>query len=780
MVALTFPVQTSVVARGAKQLGVTGAARDRVVAALVALTATAGTMAPTQAQAQQSLPAISVGAAPRHAGVRSAPARRPVAAPRPAASPALAAPATPAPSSPAPASPPPLGALPVAANRFATVLVVPQEELRRLPGATLGDLLFDKPGVTGSSYAPGAASRPVVRGLDNYRVRVQENGLGASGASELGEDHGVPLDPLGANRVEVIRGPATLRWGSAAMGGVVSVENNRIPDRPPCADAALFKDTGCATIETRAAVSTVEGALENSTLLDAGRGNFLVHADATGRRAGDYAIPAYPYLFPPEPPPPVYGRQPNTAMRMASASLGGTYLFDAGHVGVSVTQFYSRYHIPGIEPSATDTRIDMRQTRIAAKGEMRPSSDAVEKIRFWFGLADYKHNELANIEGLDGVQQTFTNQELETRVETLLKPVALPVGTLKTSFGFQGTHQFLTAPGQEGGLFDPNRTRSVAGFLFGELAFNDAQRVQLAGRLEHAQATGAMPDVLIDPGLSRPLDRQFTPASGAFGFLQNLPGEMVASVTAQYAQRAPRAAELFSRGPHEATGTFDIGDPNLRIEGARTLEIGLRRAPGPFRFEASLFHTAFDRFIFRNLTGESCETSFASCTPFGEGGDLVQAFYAQRNAVFRGGEFQSQLDLAPLAGGTFGVENQADLVRASFTGGGNVPRMPPARLGGGFFWRDANWLARVNLLHAFAQNAIATTGETPTKGYDLLKAELSYRVIFPPNAAPGREMTIGLSGNNLLNADMRNSVSFRKDEVLLPGRNLRVFANIVF
>jgi iron complex outermembrane receptor protein len=106
--------------------------------------------------------------------------------------------------------------------------------------------------------------------------------------------------------------------------------------------------------------------------------------------------------------------------------------------------------------------------------------------------------------------------------------------------------------------------------------------------------------------------------------------------------------------------------------------------------------------------------------------------------------------------------------------------MPPVRLGGGLFWRDANWLARVNLLHAFAQNAIAATGETPTKGYDLLKAELSYRVIFPPNAPLGREMTIGLSGNNLLNADMRNSVSFRKDEVLLPGRNLRVFANIVF
>jgi iron complex outermembrane receptor protein len=119
-------------------------------------------------------------------------------------------------------------------------------------------------------------------------------------------------------------------------------------------------------------------------------------------------------------------------------------------------------------------------------------------------------------------------------------------------------------------------------------------------------------------------------------------------------------------------------------------------------------------------------------------------------------------------------------VRASFTSGGNVPRIPPVRLGGGLFWRDANWLARVNLLHAFAQNNIAATGETPTGGYNLLKAELSYRMKFEPDNPWGSEMTLGLVGNNLLNADIRNSVSFRKDEVLLPGANLRVFANILF
>ena len=270
--------------------------------------------------------------------------------------------------------------------------------------------------------------------------------------------------------------------------------------------------------------------------------------------------------------------------------------------------------------------------------------------------------------------------------------------------------------------------------------------------------------------------RNFTPKSGAVGFLQDLPDGLVASLTAQYVERAPRAPELFSRGIHEATGTFDIGNPNLAIEGAKSIEIGLRRPMGPFRFEATAFYTRFDGFIFRNLTGAVCENAIASCAIDGEG-DLRQANYAQRNAIFRGGEFQSQLDLAPLLGGVFGVENQFDVVRATFVGGGNAPRIPPARLGGGLFWRDSNWLMRVNLLHAFAQRNIDPTNETPTKGYNLLRAEISYRMLFDPGDPRGRAMTIGLVGDNLLNDDIRNSVSFRKDEILLPGANLRFFAN---
>ena len=164
--------------------------------------------------------------------------------PRPAARPAVTAPAPATPEPAAPAELPP-GWLPIVADQFATVTVVSREEIERNGGATLGDLLFGKPGITGSSFAPGAASRPIVRGLDTYRVRIQENGIGSSGVSELGEDHAVPLDPLAAERVEVVRGPATLRWGSQAIGGVVNATNNRIPDALPCPPQAQPRAMAC-------------------------------------------------------------------------------------------------------------------------------------------------------------------------------------------------------------------------------------------------------------------------------------------------------------------------------------------------------------------------------------------------------------------------------------------------------------------------------------------------------------------------------------------------------
>jgi iron complex outermembrane receptor protein len=711
------------------------------------------------------------------------------------------------PAQPAPvAAVPQQGVLPVVTDQFATVTVVPNEEIRREGGATLGDLLFSKPGITGSSFAPGASSRPIIRGLDVNRVGILENGTGGGGASDLGEDHFVPIDPLATNQVEVVRGPAALRYGSTSIGGIVSATNNRIPDALPSCAATPIETYGlpakaplanvqplsCVTVETRTAVSSVDRGVEGGILLDAGGGNFAFHADAYGRKSSDYNIPSYPYLF--DQTRPVNGRQPNSGAQADGASIGGSYIFDGGFIGAAITQNDSLYRIPGIDGADHQTRIDAHQTKITAKGEYRPDSAAIDAIRLWAGATDYRHNEIGLADPADpttlGVRQSFTNKEQEGRVEVQLMPFNARFATVTTALGLQAGHQELTAPSPDdpgsvfNGLWDPNHNARVAGYIFNEFKFTDATKAQIAGRIEHVDLHGSTPDFPADflpdgsPQVSTARNPSYTPKSGSIGLIQNLPGDLVASVTAQYVERAPKPAELFSRGPHDATATFDIGNPNLAIETAKSIEVGLRRATGPLRFEATAYYTRFNNFIFRRLTGVMCDEDFASCgAPDAE---LRQAVYSQRDAIFRGGEFQSQLDIAQFYGGTWGVENQFDVVRATFTDGTNVPRIPPVRVGGGVFWRDANWLARINFLHAFAQNDIAVIGETPTAGYNLLKAEISYKTKLDPSFFGARELMVGIVGNNLLNENIRNSVSYTKDEVLMPGIGVRAFANLKF
>ncbi|MDH2348487.1 TonB-dependent receptor [Bradyrhizobium sp. SSUT77] len=710
------------------------------------------------------------------------------------------------PAAAAPAAAPQQGVLQIVTNQFATVTVVPNEEIRREGGGQLGDLLFSKPGITGSSFAPGASSRPIIRGLDVNRVGIIENGANASGASDLGEDHFVPIDTLATNQVEVVRGPAALRYGSTSIGGVVSATNNRIPDAlPSCAPSfqtygmptkaplAAATTSPCVTAETRSAYSSVDRGVESGVLLDTGGGNFAFHADVYGRNTTDYSIPSYPYLAD-QTRSVANGRQPNSATRADGASIGGSYFFQGGYIGAAITQTDSLYHIPGIDGADHNTRIDGHQTKITVKGEYHPDAAAIDAVRFWAGATDYRHNEIGLADpgdpNTDGVRQTFTNKEQELRVETQLMPFNARFAEVTTAFGFQAGHQELTAPSPDdpgalfNGLWDPNRNYRVAGYVFNEFKFSEQTKAQIAGRIEHVELHGSTPDFPADflpdgtPQTSIVRNPSFTPKSGSIGLLQDLPGGMVGSITAQYIERAPKPAELFSRGPHDATATFDIGNPNLAIETAKSVEVGLRKATGPLRFEATVFYTHFDNFIFRRLTGVMCDGDFDSCgTP---GAELNQAVYSQRNANFRGGEFQSQLDVGAFQGGIWGIENQFDVVRATFTDGTNVPRIPPVRVGGGVFWRDDNWLMRVNLLHAFAQNDVAVIAETPTAGYNLLKAEVSYKTKLNPNAFGAREMLVGLVGNNLLNENIRNSVSYNKDEVLMPGIGVRAFANFKF
>ena len=214
----------------------------------------------------------------------------------------------------------------------------------------------------------------------------------------------------------------------------------------------------------------------------------------------------------------------------------------------------------------------------------------------------------------------------------------------------------------------------------------------------------------------------------------------------------------------------------MRLEKAKTIELSLRRPVGQFRFDATAYYTHFNGFIYRRLTGLLCGEDFNSC---GNETGFTQVVYSQQNANFIGAEIKGQYDVAELGSGMFGLDAQFDVVRARFADGSNVPRIPPARVGAGAYWQDGQWYARAGLLHAFAQNATATN-ETFTGGYNDVRAEMRYKLKLDPHVYGFCEMNLSVFATNLLDQQIRNAVSFRKDDVLMPGRSVRIAASLKF
>ena len=645
-----------------------------------------------------------------------------------------------------------------ASDAFQSTTVLAGTDLQRASAASLADLLASQPGIAASTFAPGA-SRPNIRGLDDYRVRIQENGIGTHDASDFSQDHQVPVDPNSADRVEVIRGPATLRYGNQAIGGVVNAVNNRIPE-------ALVPNGFSARL--KGAASSVDHGGDGAASIDASGNNIAIHVDAFGRRAGDYRIPG--------------GVQANTRLQAQGQSIGGSYIFDGGYIGTALQHMTSLYHIPGIDDAKQNTRIDLRQTKFTSKGEWRAPNEAIAAVRFAFGISDYAHDELGiGSNGFDGVQNTIKNKEIEGRIELDHAMIPTALGALTGNWGLQASNRKLGTFGNLGGLLAPTNTDTVAGFVFEQLQLTETLKLQAAGRIEHLNLTGMAPtfpaNFLPPPDLiaETAAGRSFTPKSFSTGLLQMLPWEMQASLNLQHAERAPAAPELYSRGSDDASGTFVIGNPSLKIETAESIELGLKRTQGSFRFEASIYAIRYQDFIFKDVTGNRCVDEFSTC---GAAGPLTQVAYRQRDAHFRGAEVIAQLDVAQIWGGTFGLDGQFDVVRATFADGTNVPRITPMRAGGGVWWRNADWRAKIGLLHAFTQNDTGNN-ETATPGYNLLKAELSYTHVAAAESGL-REVTVGISGDNLLDERIRNHISFKKTEVLQPGLGVRLFTNIRF
>ncbi|MGH1572921.1 TonB-dependent receptor plug domain-containing protein [Methylobacterium sp. P31] len=653
----------------------------------------------------------------------------------------------------------PTGILPVATNTFSPVTVVTQDQIARDQPRTLGDALFGRPGISGTTYAPGAASRPILRGLDNARVRIQENGIVNGGVSDLGEDHAVPVNPLVTDRIEVIRGPATLRYGSGAIGGVVSADNNRVPTVIPANGVQGQVTSGFSSVD--------KGRLGAATV-DASGDGIAVHADGFKTADDSYAIPG--------------GIQHNSYNESQGGAFGISAIGDRGFVGISFSHYDAIYAIPGGVAEQDRTRLTPDQHRILSRGEYRPLDGPFEVIRYWAGYSVYRHSEIGfGADGIEGVQAIFKNREAEGRLELQHVPVFTEFGTLTGALGFQSDRRVINSEFES--FLPRTESRANAVYLFEELELRPGTRLQVAGRYEvdrlsstAAQFPAGYVPVDGQEPFQYPLIRLFAPKSASIGALQDLPYGFVASLTGSYVERGPTGYELFSQGPHDATATFEIGNPDLRKERARTVEASIRRAEGPLRLDATGYYTRYTDFIYRNYTGLTCGDDFASC---GTGTDLRQIVYQQQNATFYGAEIIGQYDLVPVGNGFAGIEAQFDFVRAQFDNGSNGPRIPPYRLGGGVYLRANGWLARVNLLHAFSHDATAVY-ESTTPGYDDLRAELSYTKVIDPAVYGASAITLGVQGRNLLNDDIRNSTSFKKEEILLPGRNVRLFLTAQF
>lgn len=636
--------------------------------------------------------------------------------------------------------------------------VVEGDELARLNRPQIGDMLASLPGVSASSFSPGA-SRPVLRGFQGERVRVLVDGIGSIDASNTSVDHAVAFDSLTAERVEILRGPASLLFGSSAIGGAVNIFDRRIPRRVPAdhvhVDAlasygsAANERSGGASVDVALAsniVAHVDGGYTRTNDLRIG-GNQLaptlrasVLADAAAARlAGD--IPRADSL---SAAANQRGVIPNTATETKSAGAGLAVINDGGSLGFSVSWFDTAYGIPARPgDSGGNVSIGLEQWRADVRAEV-DLGGFFSALRFRAGFADYQHAEF------DGpvIGTQFFNQGLEARAEL----VQARRGGWSGAIGAQYAFRDFNAVGAEA-ILPQNDTSQFALFALQEVQ-SGALNLQGSGRYEQVSLNAN----------SIGYRRSFDLFSGAVGLSYALDdhgskaGFNISSTT-----RAPSAEELLSNGPHPATQSFEIGNPNFSTETARSVEGYVRlRSSGGASIELTGYSSWFDNFIYEAATGAVA--------------DRFPVFaYRQGNATYWGFELEGRAPLGHVGPFRAIVDATADMVRARLSnGGGNIPRIPPLRLRGGLELATDNVSLRGEVEWADAQKRIATF-ETPTAGYVLANLSATWQ---PLGADSG--LTLIASANNLFDVDARRHASFTKDFVPLPGRDFRVTARVSF
>jgi iron complex outermembrane recepter protein len=650
--------------------------------------------------------------------------------------------------------------------------VVTGDELARDIRTQIGDTLARQPGVSATSFTPGA-SRPVLRGFQGERVRVLVDGIGSIDASNTSADHAVAFDSLTAERVEILRGPASLLFGSNASGGAVNIFDRRIPRSVP--DEPVHIDA-LATYGSAADERAIAGSIDVPLT-----GNLVLHADAAWSRTDDLRIGGFQVA-------PLFraelleeaeeerdegefeeaeeleeaalnrGRLPNSATETLSAAGGVAWITPGGNLGVSVSYYDTDYGIParpgaghhhgeeeeeaGAEEEDENVTIGLKQWRADVRGEVQLGGGFLETLRIRAGFADYEHIEF---EG-DEIGTRFLNQGIEARAELVQRDRSGWRGATGVQYSFRdfnaiGTEAFVPQNDTEQfGIFTLQEVRS------GAIDFEAAARFERTS--VESNAVG--------------VSRDFSAFSGALGVAYNFTDNSKIGLNLARTSRAPSAEELFSDGPHIATQAFEIGDPTFGLEKSWSVEGYARLRFGAASLNIAAYANWFDGFIYEAPTGA-------------EEDELPVFQYFQRDARFYGAEVELTAPLVEFGGYTLSGDVVADVVRAELSGnGGDLPRIPPLRVRGGLELASDTVSLRGEVEWADDQTRIATF-ERPTEGYTLVNLSASWK----PLGADGG-VTLILSGNNLFDTVARRHASFTKDFVPLAGRDIRATVRLSF
>jgi iron complex outermembrane receptor protein len=652
------------------------------------------------------------------------------------------------------------------------VSVVDKEELTRDVRPSIGETLKNQPGVTSSSFGP-VASRPILRGLSGERVRILVDGIGSLDLSSSDPDHAVAINPLTAEKIEVLRGPSALLFGSSAIGGVVNVIDTRIPRRlpdGPVAAQALI-NYGSAANE-RAASGSVDVPLG---------GHFVLHADGAYSKFDDLHIGGH--LLSKDlraqaeasPDPEIReladlkGKIPNSAGRIDDIAGGVAYVDGDLNVGVSLNHHDAKYGVPtrySLDPAveAEVPTIDAHQDR----GDIRanvPIGGLFKALEFRGGLSKYRHNE---IEENGEIGSRFFSNGGEMRAGLVQN---LRGGWGGTS-GIQYLDQDARIRGEEKYLPDSANRQlglfTLQSLIKGKVRFEGGLRVEFSRlRAKEDERIAEIAEELREDGEDigdigeAALSRGFTTWSASAGANYEIADGWRAGLSLSRSERAPSIDELFSLGPHGGSQQFLIGNPNLKSERSTSAEVGIHRTSGPVHVQGSLYFSRFSNFIYQAPTDE-----------VEDGLPLYE--YRQGKANYYGFELEADAKFGRAFGIDWGGELVTDAVRARIRHVGPAPLIPPFRILAALTASRGQVDGRFEVERVSAQHRTAPD-ETATAGFTMVNASFDWH---PFAANP--ELTLSLQGNNLFDVNARRHSSVLKDYAPLAGRDIRLSARIGF